>query len=130
MYTVPQPRLKITTNRNGPVYAGGQISLSVDINISHVVNVNIDIAVRWSRGTGNAVMIVTDDRTIVTPMNNLGRAFLTYSPVSTSDSGLTTATVTVSPADGSVYVEPVTTTSSIMLNITGMRAFYIAIWQK
>ena len=51
-------------------------------------------------------------------------ASLTYSPITTSDSGLITATVTVSPSDDSMYIQSVTATETDTLCIQGENPLY------
>ena len=72
---------------------------------------DIAFVIEWTKDTN---VIVNDDRIKISPVNVLGRASLTYSPIATSDSGLITATVTVSPSDDSIYIQSVIATSFIM----------------
>ena len=50
-------------------------------------------------------------------------ASLTYSPITTSDRGLITATVTVSPSDHSMYIQSVTATATDTLTVQGKSPF-------
>ena len=47
----------------------------------------------------------------------------TYLPIATSDSGLITATVTVSPSDDSMYIQSVTATATDTLTVQSKNPF-------
>ena len=90
--------MTITKSRSGPVYAGTRFVLTADISLSGV-NGKILLKTTWSKGND---VIVGDSRTTVSavsPVNGSGdiyTASLTYSPITISDSGQITVTVTVS----------------------------------
>ena len=68
-------------------------------------------------------LIASDTRTAISPVNDSDDsyiAFLTYTPIATSDSGQFTATVTVSPSDGSMFIQTVTATDTEMIIVEGM----------
>ena len=66
------------------------------------MDVSISLTITWSRGDD---IITSDDRISLSSVSVSGSGYtasLTYSPIATSDSGLITATVTVSPSDDSM----------------------------
>ena len=75
--------MTIRKSRKGAVFAGTEIVLTIDISFSNnsLVDVDIVFVIEWSR-EGN--VIVNDDCIKISPVNVLGRAFLTYSPIATS----------------------------------------------
>ena len=80
----------------------------------------ISLDISWSRGSD---VIASDTRTAISPVSGSGdnyTASLTYTPIATSDSGQFTATVTISPSDGSMFVQTVTATDTEMLTVEGM----------
>ena len=82
---------------------------------------DISLSISWSRGSD---IIAGDTRTSISPVSSSGYSYttsLTYTPIATSESGQFTAIVTVSPSDGSMYVETVTGTDTEMLTVTGMQ---------
>ena len=92
--------------------------------ISAVVNVSLSLTTSWSRDSDNitsndhiAISNVTDSKSGYT-------ASLTYSPITTSDSGLITATVTVSPSDDSMYIQSVIATATDTLCVQGKNPLY------
>ena len=84
------------------------------------MDVAISLDISWSRGSD---VIANDTRTSISPVSGSGDSYtasLTYTPIATSDSGQFTATVTVSPSDGSMFVQTVTATDTEMLTVEGM----------
>ena len=80
----------------------------------------ISLDISWSRGSD---VIASDTRTVISPVSGSGDSYtasLTYTPIATSDSGQFTATVTVSPPDGSMFVQTATATDTEMLTVEGM----------
>ena len=108
--------MTIRKSRKGAVFAGTEFVLQIDISFSNnsFVDVDICLVIEWTKDTH---VIVNDDRIKIS--SNLGRASLTYSPIATSDSGLITATVTVSPSDDSMYIQSVTATTFLNAIISG-----------
>ena len=114
LYIVPQASLIITRSHSGPVYTGTKFVLTADISLSGV-NGEISLDITWSRGDD---VIVSDTRTTVSTVSGSGdnyTASLTYSPITISDSGLITATI--SPSDESMNV---TITNVVMLLVQGV----------
>ena len=98
--------MSISRSRSGSVYAGTEFWLRADISFSDssAVDVNISLDISWSRGSD---LIASDTRTAITPVSGSGDSYsasLTYTPIATSDGGQFTATVTVSPSDGIIYM--------------------------
>ena len=115
----------INTIYSGLINAGNNFTLNAEITFSDptVVDVEILLALNWSR---DDVLLANNDRISVSSVstNESGyTASLTYSPIATSDSGLITATVTVSPSDESMYMQSVTATSFHNLSVNGMTTF-------
>ena len=111
--TVPQVAVTISKSRSGPVYAGTEFVLIADISLSGV-NRDISLDITWRRGND---VIVGDSRTTVSPVSGSGDSYtasLTYSPITISDSGQITATVTISSMH--VYL---TATGTESLNVQG-----------
>ena len=80
----------------------------------------ISLDISWSRGSD---VIANDTRTVISPVSGSGDSYsasLTYTPIATSDGGQFTATVTVSPPDGFMFVQTVTATDTEMLTVEGM----------
>ena len=112
---VPEPTVNITRSHSGSVYAGTEFALSADIAFSDLSGVDVDISldISWSRGSD---VIDNDTHTTVSAVSGSGDSYiasLNYSPTTTSDSGLITATVTVRTTDGSTM----TATATEMLTI-------------
>ena len=119
---VPQPTVSISRSRNGSIYAGSEFELRADISFSNlsVVNVSISLNVTWSIGSD---VMAGGNRTAISPVSSSGDSYsatLTYTPIATSDSGQFTATVTLRPSDGSMYVQTATATDTEMLMVKGM----------
>ena len=115
----------INTIYSSLINAGNNFTLNAEITFSDptVVDVKILLALNWSR---DDVLIASDDRILVSSVRTSGSGYtasLTYSPIATSDSGLITATVTVSPSDDSMYVQSVTATEAHNLSVHGMTTF-------
>ena len=109
------------------VFAGDNFTLNAEIlfNISAVVNVSISLTLSWSRDGDN---ITSNDHITISNVSDSESGYtasLTYSPIATSDSGLITATVTVSPSDDSMYIQSVTSTATDTLCIQGKNPIYI-----
>ena len=107
------------------INAGTNFTLNAEITFSDptVVDVEILLALNWSR---DDVLIISNDRISVSSVSTSESgytAFLTYSPIATSDSGLITATVSVSPSDESMYIQSVAATAVHNLSVHGMTTF-------
>ena len=79
----------------------------------------ISLDISWSRGSD----VIANAHTVISPVSGSGDSYtasLTYTPIATSDGGQFTATVTVSPPDGSMFVQTVTATDTEMLTVEGM----------
>ena len=80
----------------------------------------ISLDISWNRGSD---VIASDSLTAISPVSGSGDSYtasLTYTPIATTDGGQFTATVTVSPSDGSMFVQTVTATDTEMLTVEGM----------
>ena len=103
---VPQPTVVINTIYSGLINVGNIFTLNAEITFSDptVVDVEILLALNWSR---DDVLIASNNRISVSSVSTSESGYtasLTYSSIATSDSGLITATVTVSPSDDSMYI--------------------------
>ena len=115
------PLIAIRRSRSGSVYAGTEFTLSADISFSDLSGVDVDISleISWSRGSD---VIGNDTRTAVSAVSGSGdnyTASLTYSPITTSDSGNITATVTVRATNGSMYIRSVMANGTDMISVEG-----------
>ena len=116
----------ITRNYSGLIYVGNNFTLNAEIlfNISAVLNVSLSLTISWSRNGDN---ITSNDHITISNVRDSESGYtasLTYSPIATSDSGLITATVTVSPSDDSMYIQSVTATANDTLCIQGKNPIY------
>ena len=94
---VPQHNVEIRSHTD-TVYAGTKFTLSVDISLRSM-RVKATLNVTWSRGND---VIVNDTRIAVSAVSGSGGNYTashTYSPITISDSGRITATI-------SLYVSP------------------------
>ena len=108
--------MTITKSRSGPVYAGTEFVLTADISLSGV-NGDISLDITWRRGND---VIDSDTRITVSSVRRSGDSYtasLTYSPITTSDSGQITANV--SPSDESTHMNVETVTNTVMVTVEG-----------
>ena len=108
------------------IFAGNNFTLNAEIylNISAVVNVSLSLTISWSRDGHN---ITSNDHITISNVSDSESGYtasLTYSPITTSDSGLITATVTVSPSDDSMYIQSVTANATDTLCVQGKNLPY------
>ena len=101
---VPQPTVSISRSLN--INAGTEFGLIADISLIDLsaVDVAISLEISWSRDSD---VVASDTRTAISPVSGSGDSYiasLTYTPITTSDGGQFTATVTVSPPDGIIYM--------------------------
>ena len=112
-------------NHSCLIPVGSTFTLNAEISFSDsaVVNVSTSLTISWSRGgdiiTSNDCISISS----VTPSKGVYTASLTYSPIATSDSGLITANVTVSPSDDSMYIQSVTAIATDTLTVQGKNPF-------
>ena len=86
--------MTISKSHSGPVYAGTEFVLTADISLSGV-NGNISLDITWKRENG---VIASNAHTNISTVSGSGDSYtasLTYSPITISDSGLITVSVTV-----------------------------------
>ena len=123
---VPQPTVVINRIYSSLINAGNNFTLNAEITFSDptVVDVGILLALNWSR---DDVLITSNNRISVSSVSTSESGYtasLTYTPIATSDSGLITATVSVSPSDDSIsYIQSVTATAVHNLSVHGMTTF-------
>ena len=104
----------IRRSYSGSISVGYNFTLNAVILFSNttVLDIKMLLVISWSRDDD---LMTSSDRT----------ASLTYSPIATSDSGLITATVTVSPSVDSMYIQSVTATANDALSVHGKHLVYI-----
>ena len=120
--SVPQPTVTITRSHSDSVLVGTEFVLTADISFSDHSRVNVDksLDILWRRGND---VIVNDSHITISPVSGSGDSYtasLTYSPITISDSGQITATVTVRPETVNEYIRPVNATALESLNMTGI----------
>ena len=112
----------ITKSHNGLVFVGNDFTLTAEISFNDPTLVDEDtlLNISWSREND---VLTSNDRISVSSVSVSDSGYtasLMYSPIAASDSGLITATVTVSPSDDSTYVQSVTATATETLIVQGM----------
>ena len=111
--------MTISKSRSGPVYAGTEFVLTAHISLSGV-NGDISLDITWNKRND---VLAGDTRTTVSPVSGSGDSYtasLTYSPITTSDSGNITANVSPSAADESTHLNISTVTNTVMLTVEGL----------
>ena len=124
--SVPQPHMEIRRSQSGLVFVGNNFTLNAEVsfNGSAIVNVSISLTISWSR---DGDIIISNDHITISNVSDSESGYtasLTYSPITTSDSGLITANITVSPSDNSMYIQSVTSTATDALCIQGKNPIY------
>ena len=124
---MPQPTVTITRNYSDSILAGTGLVLTANISFSDQGRVNVDksLDILWRRGND---VIVDDSRITTSPVSGSGDSYtasLTYSPITISDSGQITVTVTVRPMEVNEYIRPVNATALESLNITGIHIYML-----
>ena len=122
--TVPQPTVVITRSRSGIVYAGTEFTLTASITFTdddvRAVDVDLTLDISWTRGSD---VIISDTRITVSGVSGSDTSYtasLTFSPITTDDTGSYTASVTVRPMTLSQYIQTVTVTDTKMVTVMGM----------
>ena len=118
---VLQPDMAIGRSYSDTVHAGTEFTLTSNISFTDVSGVDVEISLdaRWTRGSD---VIVNDTHTTVSGVSGSGTSYtasLSFSSITTSDSGQYTATVTVRPTTTSQYVETVTANDSTWVTVEG-----------
>ena len=121
--TVPQPTVDIARSRSGIVYAGTEFTLTASITFTdddvRAVDVDLTLDISWTRGSD---IIISDTRITVSDVSGSDTSYtasLTFSPITTDDTGSYTASVTVRPTTTSQYIQTVTITDTEMVDISG-----------
>ena len=108
--------MTISKSRSGTVYAGTEFVLTANISLSGV-NGDISLNITWRRVND---VIASNTRTTVSAVSGSGDSYtasLTYSPITISDSGQITATV--SPSYESTHMNITTVTNTVMVTVEG-----------
>ena len=125
---MPQPTVTITRNQSDSILAGTGLVLTANISFSDQSRVNVDksLDILWRRGND---AIVNDSHITISAISGSGDSYtasLTYSPITISDSGQITVTVTVRPETVNEYIRTVNATALESLNITGMHIYMLS----
>ena len=101
----------INRSHNGPIYAGTVFSLIAVVNFNKPLDVDLILVTSWRNEDGHVLEEYMD----------VTVSYLIYSPIDTIDSGRVSVTVTVSALNESLqmYIYPVTTSASVIINVTG-----------
>ena len=106
--------------RSGSIYAGTTFTLIVIINFIEPIPIDVDLALvtSWKNEDGH---VLQDDMDVIVSNGNGHTSHLIYPPIATTDSGNVTVIVTVSTLNESLqmYIYPVTTSASEILNVEG-----------
>ena len=123
---MPDPKVTLTKSRNGTVYAGTELVLTLDISFNDFkrVDVNISISITWNRGinSNSFTQLDNDTRTTVSAVSGSDGIFkssLTYSPITISDSGRYWTNVIVKPCDKSIYIKSLLDFARVDLIVKG-----------
>ena len=118
---MPQPTVTITRSHSDSVLVGTELVLTADISFSDQsrVNVNKSLDILWRLND----IIINDSHITISAVSGSGDSYtasLTYSPITISDSGQITATVTVRPMEVNEYIRTVNATASETITIKGI----------
>ena len=109
----------INRSHIGPIYAGTVFALSTVNNFNEPLpDVDLILVTSWRNEDGH----VLQDNIDVIVSNGRGHtSLLAYSPIGTTDSGRVSVTVTVSALNESLqmYLYPVNTLASVIINVEG-----------
>ena len=116
-----EPTVVITRNRDDTVYVGTTLTLIASITFSDLTGVDLPLSVdiSWTRDSD---VINNDTHTRVSNISGSGTSYtatLMYSPITTDDSGMITATVIVKPSVKSQYIQNVTVMAQHMIDVQG-----------
>ena len=124
LYAVSQPTVVIMRSHSGTVYAGTEFILTASITFTdddvRAVDVDLTLDITWTRGSD---VIISDTRITVSGVSGSGTSYtasLTFSPITTDDTGSYTASVTVRPTTTSQYIQTVFVTDTEMIDVMGM----------
>ena len=123
--TVPQPTVVITRSHNDTVYVGTELILTASITFNDLTGIDVPLTVGiiWTRDNND--ITTSDTHITVSDVSDSSDtsyiATLIYSPITNDDSGMITATVTVTPSEISQYILTATVmTQDIMIDVQGM----------
>ena len=111
-------------SHSGTVYVGTEFALTASITFTdddvRAVDVDLTLDISWTRGSD---VIISDTRITVSDVSGSDTSYtasLTFSPITTDDTGSYTASVTVRPTTTSQYIQTVTVTDTEMVDVMGM----------
>ena len=118
---MPQPTVTITRSHSDSVLVGTELVLTADISFSDQsrLNVNKSLDILWRLND----VIINESHINISAVSGSGDSYtasLTYSPITISDSGQITATVTVRPETVNEYIRSVNATALESLIIKGI----------
>ena len=106
------------------MYAGTEFTLTASITFTdddvRAVDVDLTLDISWTRGSD---VIISDTRITVSGVSGSGTSYtasLTFSLITTDDTGSYTASVTVRPTTTSQYIQTVSITDTEMIDVMGM----------
>ena len=124
LYAVPQPTVVITRSRSGTVYAGTEFTLTASITFTdddmRAVDVDLTLDISWTRGSD---IIISDTHITVSGVSGSDTSYtasLTFSPITTDDTGTFTASFTARPTTTAQYIQTVTVSDTEMADVIGM----------
>ena len=109
-----QISMTISRSHNDTVYIGAQLLLTSHISLSDLDSMEVSVEITWTKGSD---VIVNDSHTTVSAVSgNSSRymASLSFSPVTITDGGPITATVTITSP-----LQTLTASDSYILEVTG-----------
>ena len=110
----------IERSHSGPIYDGTTFSLIARITFNELMSLDVDLLLvtSWRKEDGH---VLQDDMEVVVSNGGGHSSYLVYSPIHTNDSGRVIVTVAVSTQSESLqmYIYPVITTSSEIINVQG-----------
>ena len=122
--TVPQATVVITRSHNDTVYVGTELILTASITFNDLTGIDVPLTVDiiWTRDDDD--ITTSDTHITVSDVSDSSDtsyiATLIYSPITNDDSGMITATVTVTPSVESQYILTATVMAQdIMIDVQG-----------
>ena len=112
--------MNIDRSRSGSIYAGTTFTLIAIIDYNEPMSIDVDLTLvtSWRNEDGH---VLQDDMDVIVSNGRGHTSFFIYSPILTTDSGRVSVTVTVSALNESLqmYIYPVNTLASVIINVEG-----------
>ena len=118
---VPTPTVTtITQPPDATMVTGSSITLVCRVDLNEAVDTPVVVETVWRR---SGLTLSTDDRIIISDVERTGpfryESNLTFTTLSTQDSGMYNCDVTVNPQPTSPFIIGTTGTATTTLNVTG-----------